>query len=478
LAPTHGIESIGMANLGRQIGTASALNAKPQAIATHAVVGQHLPPRHEQLQERGVNLDGDKRLIKHVSQAFPLDDKQSLSCRPQRRTFTSVVVANFATLQQVGVAGFVVLAAASAVVGVSRSRRNYWKKDISSKSRLRQRRWGLHSGLQLSRGPRGRITLAAIGRGPAEVVPPPARWSGGGVGETAGMPRPLGQDRNGRLDPAPVVLRQDMRVADVIEALLKTNALCVESDGGEVFYVRVAGGDIPPSEAGNGLFCISLADLLDAPRQMPLDCLLGDGQEDDKEECELYGSTPEPYVGRSPMTELTGRMPWLVGLLFFLTVSSAILEYYDDMLQRHLVIAFYLTALVGCGGNAGSQASSMVLQALATGELAPTNDDISRVLRKELLVALGVAAVLSIGVGLRIALFGGTMTDAVTIAGAMGLTVVFSVLFGAFSPLALQRMGADPAKVSGPLLSTVIDIVGVVVACASGLLVEALGGFD
>ena len=44
-------------------------------------------------------------------------------------------------------------------------------------------------------------------------------------------------------------------------------------------------------------------------------------------------------------------------------VSSAILEYYDALLQKHLVIAFYLTALVGCGGNAGSQAASLVLQA-------------------------------------------------------------------------------------------------------------------
>ncbi|OLP86469.1 Magnesium transporter MgtE [Symbiodinium microadriaticum] len=224
-----------------------------------------------------------------------------------------------------------------------------------------------------------------------------------------------------------------------------------------------------------GLACINLADLLEAPRQLPLDCLLGLGN---KEECELYSSAPEPYVGKSVQTELYGRLPWLLGLLVFLSVSSAILEFFDVLLQKHLIIAFYLTALVGCGGNAGSQAASLVLQALATGELVPTFADFWRVLRKELLVALGIAATLSLGIFGRILLFGGSAVDALAIALAMAVTVSFSVLFGASAPLLLQRAGADPAKVSGPLLSTVIDIAGVLVACLSAQLLEAVGAWD
>ncbi|CAE8625655.1 unnamed protein product, partial [Polarella glacialis] len=148
-------------------------------------------------------------------------------------------------------------------------------------------------------------------------------------------------------------------------------------------------------DEGSEVFCISLADLMEAPRQMPLNCLLA-RPEDEAEECQLYGSLPEPYTSKSVQDELLSRLPWLVGLLLFLTVSSAILEYYDDVVQRHIVIAFYLTALVGAGGNSGSQASALVLQALATGELAPTIEDLWRVLRKELLISVGVAAVLSL----------------------------------------------------------------------------------
>lgn len=113
---------------------------------------------------------------------------------------------------------------------------------------------------------------------------------------------------------------------------------------------------------------------MEAPRQMPLECLLGGG---DVEECDLYVNLPEPYIDRTAAMELTSRLPWLFVLLGFLTVSAGILEYFDALLQRHLVIAFYLTALIGCGGNAGSQASSLVLQELATGELVPTTADVA-----------------------------------------------------------------------------------------------------
>jgi magnesium transporter len=204
---------------------------------------------------------------------------------------------------------------------------------------------------------------------------------------------------------------------------------------------------------------------------MPLECLVSDANE----ECELYGDEPEPYITREPGQELLSRLPWLMGLMAFLTVSSAILELYDGVLQRHLAIAFYLTPLVGCGGNSGSQAAAMVLQALATGELKPTVGDVLRVAEKELLVGLGAGLALSAGVAARMALFGSPPEDAVLIAIAMAVTVLFSVMFGALTPLMLKRIGLDPAKVSGPLLSTTVDIFGVLAACVSAQLLEAAG---
>ncbi|CAK9056506.1 unnamed protein product, partial [Durusdinium trenchii] len=284
---------------------------------------------------------------------------------------------------------------------------------------------------------------------PAQVSPP-NRW------DTDLRSKPL--------PASPVILRSDMKLDEVIRILLSSNAICVKEvnteDGREdVFYVQAS------------VACISLVDLLEAPRHLPLGCLLDDG----KEECELYSVAPEPYKEKNVESELSGRLPWLVGLLFFLTVSSAILEYFDGLLQQHLIIAFYLTALVGCGGNAGSQAASLVLQALATGELVPSLSDLASVVLKELQVSLGIALVLAGGVALRIVLFGGTPIDAAAIALAMAITVTFSVIFGASAPLILQRLGADPAKVSGPLLSTVIDIAGVLVACLSALAFQALG---
>lgn len=116
-----------------------------------------------------------------------------------------------------------------------------------------------------------------------------------------------------------------------------------------------------------------------------------------------------------------------------------------------------------------------MLQGMATGELAPTARDVGNVIVKEFLVGLGVAAALCTGVSVRILLFGGDLTDALMIALAMAMTVLFSIVFGALAPLALQRLGLEPAKISGPLLSTVVDIFGVLVACLSAALFEAAG---
>mmetsp|Transcript_27782 Transcript_27782/g.54568 ORF Transcript_27782/g.54568 Transcript_27782/m.54568 type:complete len:408 (-) Transcript_27782:30-1253(-) len=309
------------------------------------------------------------------------------------------------------------------------------------------------------------------------LVAPPSRWAGGGVGSMEGTD--AAQLSIDDLVSGTVVLSLDTPVKDVIGALLRSHAVCVQSKEGDNIYVKVTNNGVADNSneldqpADGGYACIALADLLEAPRELPLSCLVG--EDDEAEECELYGSLPEPYKELGPLTELASRLPWLVGLLFFLTVSSAILEYYDDLLQRHLVIAFYLTALVGCGGNAGSQAAALVLQGMATGELAPTARDVGNVIVKEFLVGLGVAAALCTGVSVRILLFGGDLTDALMIALAMAVTVLFSIVFGALAPLALQRLGLEPAKISGPLLSTVVDIFGVLVACLSAALFEAAG---
>jgi len=250
---------------------------------------------------------------------------------------------------------------------------------------------------------RCRMTCKPSKSGEMKQVPPPNRWV---TSQPVMTP-----------SSSPITLRPDMRIDEVIRILLRSNAVCVGDAPDGVFFVKVAQND---DTQDPGLACINLADLLEAPRQLPLDCLLGLGN---KEECDLYSSAPEPYVGKSVQTELYGRLPWLLGLLVFLSVSSAILEFFDVLLQKHLIIAFYLTALVGCGGNAGSQAASLVLQALATGELVPTFGDLWRVLRKEVLVAPGIAATLSLGIAGRILLFGGSAVDALAIALAMAVTV-------------------------------------------------------
>eukprot|EP00929_Paragymnodinium_shiwhaense_P119204 TRINITY_DN91084_c0_g1_i1.p1 TRINITY_DN91084_c0_g1~~TRINITY_DN91084_c0_g1_i1.p1 ORF type:complete len:425 (+),score=39.51 TRINITY_DN91084_c0_g1_i1:79-1353(+) len=369
-------------------------------------------------------------------------------------------------------------AVASALVGATVAAAVGKKRGFHKRpGRLAGRRFGLST---LAARPAARsvsrISLcAAYGRSGSDGLRrsslPVDRWAGGGIAKPNLNSTPEMKNK-------PVTLQADMPVSDVIRALLCANAVCINRDGDDVFFVRVTTADdseqvaeATPAAVGEDLCCLSMADLLDAPRNMPLNCLIDDSQE----ECDLYQTVGDSYTSRSVVSELTSRLPWLVGMLGFLSVSAAILEFYDDILHRHLVIAFYLTALVGCGGNAGSQACAVILQALATGEVVPAVKDIISVMRKELQVSLGIAAILSAGVAGRIFFFGGSIEDAAMIAVAMAITVSFSVVFGAAVPLLLTRAGVDPAKVSGPLLSTTVDIAGVLVACYSAQLLESLG---
>lgn len=70
---------------------------------------------------------------------------------------------------------------------------------------------------------------------------------------------------------------------------------------------------------------------------------------------------------------IRGRLSWLVALLLFQSISSVILGYFEELIERHVVIALFLTMLIGTGGNAGNQSSAIVIRGLATGEIHRQN---------------------------------------------------------------------------------------------------------
>ncbi len=144
---------------------------------------------------------------------------------------------------------------------------------------------------------------------------------------------------------------------------------------------------------------------------------------------------PEVYFATPFWRAVRGRSSWLVALLLLQSVSSLILARFETLLQRHMIIALFLTMLTGTAGNAGNQSSAAVIAALSAGELQPRRGSFGRVLLRELragcLSGLAVAAAAFARVAMT---RGGSARTALAVALAMFATVVGAVVAGRGQP--------------------------------------------
>lgn len=156
---------------------------------------------------------------------------------------------------------------------------------------------------------------------------------------------------------------------------------------------------------------------------------------------------------------LKSRANWLVGLLALQSCSGFILARNEALLQDHPVIIYFLTMLVGAGGNAGNQASVRVIRGLALGTLNETTR--SRFLNREFRMACALSTILSVAGFLRAVAFGTPFPETLAVTCALSLIVFSSICLGAVLPLFLQRLGVDPAH-SSTTIQVIMDILGVV----------------
>lgn len=163
------------------------------------------------------------------------------------------------------------------------------------------------------------------------------------------------------------------------------------------------------------------------------------------------------------------RVNWLVLLVFANILTGAGIAFYEEIIENYVVLVFFLPLLVASGGNAGAQAATLVTRGLATGELLLGHW--LRLVRKELLVAslLGLSMALAIvGIGY----WRGGTDVALVVASSMLAIVIMGSLIGLCLPFILLRVGWDPATASGPLVTSLADIIGVLIyfAIASSVL--------
>ncbi|HEX4130512.1 MAG TPA: magnesium transporter [Pirellulales bacterium] len=185
----------------------------------------------------------------------------------------------------------------------------------------------------------------------------------------------------------------------------------------------------------------------------------------------------EPYVRTPLLGMVRKRASWLVFLFLGELLTATAMGYFEREIQKAVVLALFVPLIISSGGNSGSPAATLLIRALALGELKLS--DWPWVLRREMASGLLLGLVLgSIGF-LRISLWS-LFTDLygehwLLIAWTVSLALVGVVLWGALSgailPFALKRLGFDPATSSAPFVATLVDVTGLVIYFSVALVV-------
>ncbi|HRR41993.1 MAG TPA: magnesium transporter, partial [Syntrophales bacterium] len=162
------------------------------------------------------------------------------------------------------------------------------------------------------------------------------------------------------------------------------------------------------------------------------------------------------------------RVTWLATLLGISVVTSGILASQADMLNSVIALAFFIPLLIGTGGNTGNQSATLMIRALATGDIR--EGQWFRALLRE--IGIGIFLGITMGVASWVlGFFKGDARIAMIVSLSMVGIVVVSSILGVLFPLLLLRIRVDPAVASNPLIASVMDILGLVIYFAVASIV-------
>jgi magnesium transporter len=172
----------------------------------------------------------------------------------------------------------------------------------------------------------------------------------------------------------------------------------------------------------------------------------------------LAGVSEESSLSDRIWDTTRGRFVWLFVNLLTAILASFVISMFEAEIDALVALAVLMPIVASMGGNAGTQSMTVAVRALATREL--TGKNARRVLWREVVVGVLNGAAFGMIMSLVAAFWFGLPMLAVVIAMAMMLTLAAAAFAGIVLPLALDRMGVDPALASGPFVTTVTDVVG------------------
>jgi magnesium transporter len=170
------------------------------------------------------------------------------------------------------------------------------------------------------------------------------------------------------------------------------------------------------------------------------------------------------YLDVSFITFVRSRVTWLVVLFLGELLTANVMRHFEGEIAALIDLVVFIPLIISSGGNSGSQSSSLVIRALALGQVQPR--DWWKVLWRELRVGLALGVLLSMVGFLRTVLFGTTehpLVMGTVVAVSLIAVVALGTLIGALMPLLIKRLGLDPAVSSTPFVASLVDVLGLIV---------------
>jgi magnesium transporter len=177
----------------------------------------------------------------------------------------------------------------------------------------------------------------------------------------------------------------------------------------------------------------------------------------------LGGSQPleTPYRLASIPLLVRRRVIWLLALFVAEAYTGTVLRAFDEEIAKVVALSYFIPLLIGTGGNVGSQVTTTLVRAMAVGEVRLR--DVGWVLRKEAAVGLVLGAIMAMVAFGRAEILGTGVDVSLVVAGTIAAITLWSATVASVLPLVLRRLGVDPAVVSAPLITTLVDGTGLVI---------------
>jgi len=257
-----------------------------------------------------------------------------------------------------------------------------------------------------------------------------------------------------------IVSLKDILLSDPatkIEEIMVTNIVWVNTEDDQEIVANVLTkydlNAIPVADKDNRLVgIITVDDVVD---------VIHEEATEDFQKMSGIAATDEPYLNMKFFVLGKKRAIWLIILLITSYLSSVVLKHYSDILQMIVPLAFFIPMLTGTCGNTGMQSVTLVVRGFATGEVELK--DFLRIFFREILMGLFLGVILGLLSFVRAHFIDANPYVGITVGIAVFVSVIAANIIGSIVPMLLKRLRIDPAVSAGPFISTVIDVVSLII---------------